>query len=189
MGIIERKKNFRVGSKKWGWSDDSKQTYFFFWPYTFWFASFISFGLVRSRKNIVVTCVSGSLPKIIRIGRSTQLFYFIFWVCAKNLRSVGEPETLFSWPYLQECRLPLHNARPTLKNFCFPLPISIKKRGSVEYVISERGKKNSKTCDSERYQFNQLNFFKMLQTNLNLEYVENNIIVQQTHLTAKYEFC
>ena len=59
----------------------------------------------------------------------------------------------------------------------------------MEYVISERGKKNSKTCDSERYQFNQLNFFKMLQTNLNLEYVENNIIVQQTHLTAKYEFC
>ena len=72
-------KNFIWGSsaKKWGWSDDSKQTYFF-WPYTFWFASFISFGLVRPRKNIVVTCVSGSLPKIIRIGRSTQLFYFIF---------------------------------------------------------------------------------------------------------------
>ena len=65
----------------------------------------------------------------------------------------------------------------------------LKKRGSVEYVISERGKKNSKTCDSERYQFNQLNFFKMLQNNLNLEYVENNIIAQQTHLTAKYEFC
>ena len=78
MGIIEREKNFRVGSKIWGWSDDSKQTYFFFWPYTFWFASFISFGLVRPRKNIVVTCVSGSLPKINRIGRSTQLFYFIF---------------------------------------------------------------------------------------------------------------
>ena len=53
----------------------------------------------------------------------------------------------------------------------------------MEYVISERGKKNSKTCDSERYQFNQLNFFKMLQNNLNLEYVENNIIVQKTHLT------
>ena len=34
-----------------------------------------------------------------------------------------------------------------------------------------------------------MNFFKMLQNNLNLEYVENNIIVQQTHLTAKYEFC
>ena len=56
------------------------------------------------------------------------------------------------------------------------------------YVISERGKKNSKRCDSERYQFNQLNFFKMLQNNLNLEYVENNIIVQKTHQTAKYEF-
>ena len=78
MGIIERKKNFRVGSKKWGWSDDSKQTHLFFLPYTFWFASFISFGLVRPRKNIVVICVSGSLPKIIRIGRSTQLFCFIF---------------------------------------------------------------------------------------------------------------
>ena len=49
----------------------------------------------------------------------------------------------------------------------------------MEYVISERGKKNSKRCDSERYQFNQLNFFKMLQNNLNLEYVENNIIVQK----------
>ena len=42
----------------------------FLWPYTFWFASFISFGLVRPRKNIVVTCVSGSLLKTIRIGRS-----------------------------------------------------------------------------------------------------------------------
>ena len=42
----------------------------FFWPYTFWFASFISFGLVRPIKNIVVTCVSGSLPKTIRISRS-----------------------------------------------------------------------------------------------------------------------
>ena len=59
----------------------------------------------------------------------------------------------------------------------------------MEYVIAERGKNNSKRCDSERYQFNQLNFFKMLQNNLNLEYVENNIIVQKTHQTAKYEFC
>ena len=59
----------------------------------------------------------------------------------------------------------------------------------MEYVISERGKNNSKRCDSERYQFNQLNFLKMLQNNLNLEYVENNIIVQKTHQTAKYEFC
>ena len=78
MGIIDRKKKFRVGSKRKGWSDDSKQTYFFFLPYTFWFASFISFGLVRPRKSIVVTCVSGSLVKTIRISRSTQLFYFIF---------------------------------------------------------------------------------------------------------------
>ena len=52
--------------------------HFLFWPYTFWFASFISFGLVRPRKNMVVTCVSGSLPKTIRISQSTQLFYFIF---------------------------------------------------------------------------------------------------------------
>ena len=59
----------------------------------------------------------------------------------------------------------------------------------MEYVISERRKNNSKRCDSERYQFNQLNFFKMLQNNLNLEYVENNIIVQKTHQTTKYEFC
>ena len=103
--------------------------------------------------------------------------------------AIIERKTLFSWPYLQEYRLPLHNARPTLKKFCFPLPDSIKKRGSVEYVISVRGKKNSKTCDSERYQFNQLNFFKMLQNSLNLEYVEIKRIVQKTHLTAKYEFC
>ena len=59
----------------------------------------------------------------------------------------------------------------------------------MEYVISVRGKKNSKICDSEIYQFNQLKFFKMLQNNLNLDYVEINIIVQKTHLTAKYEFC
>ena len=56
-------------------------------------------------------------------------------------------------------------------------------------LFLKEGKRNSKTCDSERYQFNQLNFFKMLQNNLNLEYVENNILVQKTHLTAKYEFC
>ena len=129
MGIIERKKkNLGSAAKN---SDGrmivNKHT-FFFLPYTFWFASFISFGLVRPRKSIVVTCVSGSLPKTIRIGQSTQIFYFIFRVCAKNLRSVGELETLFSWPYLQECRLPLPNARPTLKNFCFPIPDSIKKR-------------------------------------------------------------
>ena len=49
----------------------------------------------------------------------------------------------------------------------------------MKYVISERGKKNSKACDSERYQFNQQNFFKMLQNSLNLEYVENNIILQK----------
>ena len=76
MGIIERKKNFRVGSKnRDGRMIVNKHT---FWPYKFWFASFISFGLVRPRKSIVVTCVSGSLPKTIRISRSTQLFYFIF---------------------------------------------------------------------------------------------------------------
>ena len=114
----------------------------FFLPYTFWFASFISFGLIRPRKSIVVTCVSGSLPKTIRIGQSAQLFYFIFWVCAKNLRSVGEPETLFSWPYLQECRLPLHNARPTLKNFCFPIPDSIKKeKGQWNMLFLKEGKR------------------------------------------------
>ena len=58
----------------------------------------------------------------------------------------------------------------------------------MKYVISERGKKNSKTLDSERYQFNQLNFFKMFQNNPNLEYVENNIIVQKTHLNAYMNF-
>ena len=59
----------------------------------------------------------------------------------------------------------------------------------MKYVISERGKKNSKTIDSEGYKFNQMNFLKMLQNNLNLEYVENNILEQKTHLNAKYEFC
>ena len=103
----------------------------FFWPYTFWFASFILFGLVRPRKNIVVSQVPCRKQL-----RSVGQFYFL--ICTKNLRSVGEPETLFSWPDLQKCRLPLHNARPTLKSSCFPLPDSIKKRGSVEYVISVR---------------------------------------------------
>ena len=76
MGIIERKKKLGSAAKnRDGRMIVNKHT---FLPYTFWFASFISFGLVRPRKSIVVTCVSGSLPKTIRIGRSTQLFYFIF---------------------------------------------------------------------------------------------------------------
>ena len=117
-------------------------------------------------------------------------FFILFSESAPKIYGLsGNLKHFFSWLYLQECRLPLHNARPTLKKNCFPLPDSIKKRGSVEYVISERRKKNSKTCDSERYQFNQLNFFKMLQNNLNLENVEINIIVEKTHLNAKYEFC
>ena len=118
----------------------NKHTHFL--PYTFWFASFISFGLVRPRKSIAVTCVSGSLPKTIRIGQSTQLFYFIFWVCAKNLRSVGEPETLFSWPYLQECRLPLHNARPTLKKLFFPHTRQYKEeKGQWNMLFLKEGKR------------------------------------------------
>ena len=47
----------------------NKHTFFFFGPIHFGLLHF-SFGLVRPRKNIVVTCVSGSLPKTIRIGRS-----------------------------------------------------------------------------------------------------------------------
>ena len=34
-GDNRKEKNFRVSSKKWGWSDDSKQTYFFFGPLHF----------------------------------------------------------------------------------------------------------------------------------------------------------
>ena len=69
MGIIERKKTLGSAAKNGdGRMIVNKHT--FFLPYTFWFASFISFGLVRPRKNIVATCVSGSLPKTIRIGRS-----------------------------------------------------------------------------------------------------------------------
>ena len=76
MGIRERKKKLGSAAKnRDGLMIVNKHT--FFLHYTFWFASFISFGLVRPRKSIVVTCVSGSLPKTIRIGRSTQLFYFI----------------------------------------------------------------------------------------------------------------
>ena len=74
MGIIERKTNFRVSSKNGDGRMIVNKHTFIFWPYTFWFASFISFGLVRPRKNIVVTCVSGSLPKTIRIGRSNLFF-------------------------------------------------------------------------------------------------------------------
>ena len=76
----DNRKEKKIGSaakNRDGWMIVNKHT-FFFLPYTFWFASFISFGLVRPRKRIVVTCVSGSLPKTIRIGRSTKLFYFIF---------------------------------------------------------------------------------------------------------------
>ena len=90
----------------------------------------------------------------------------------------GNLKHIFSWPYLQECRLHLHNARPTLNFFCFPIPDSIKKeKGQWNMLFLKEGKKNSNSCDSERYQFNQLNFFKMLQNNLNLEDVENNIIL------------
>ena len=37
--FIWEKKNFKLSSKKWGWSDESKQTYFFFGP--------IHFGLLH----------------------------------------------------------------------------------------------------------------------------------------------
>ena len=70
MGIIERKKKTSGSAAKNGDGRMIVNKHFFFWPYTFWFASFISFGLVWPRKNIIVTCVSGSLPKTIRIGRS-----------------------------------------------------------------------------------------------------------------------
>ena len=70
MGIMERKKKTLGSAAKNGDGRIIVNKHTFFWPYTFWFASFISFGVVRPRKNIVVTCVSGSLPKTIRIGRS-----------------------------------------------------------------------------------------------------------------------
>ena len=52
MGIIEwKKKTLGSTAKNWdGGMIVNKHT--FFWPYTFWFASFISFGLVRQRKKI-----------------------------------------------------------------------------------------------------------------------------------------
>ena len=76
MGIIEWKKTLGSAAKNRDGRMIVNKHFFFFLPYTFWFASFISF--VRQRKNMAVTCVSGSLPKTIRIGQSTQLFYFIF---------------------------------------------------------------------------------------------------------------
>ena len=63
MGIIERKKNLRVSSKKRGWSYDSKQTYIFFGPIHFGLLHLFLLALSGQEKNIVVTCVSGSLPK------------------------------------------------------------------------------------------------------------------------------
>ena len=56
-------------------------------------------------------------------------------------------------------------------------------------LFLKEGKRILKDATQKVNQFNQLNFFKMLQNNLNLAYVENNIIVQKTHQTAKYEFC
>ena len=83
MGTIERKKKTLGSAAKNGDGRMIVNQHTFFLPYTFWFASFISFGLVRPRKNIVVTCVSGSLPK--QLGSVGQ-FYFLslrqkFTVC------------------------------------------------------------------------------------------------------------
>ena len=134
MGIIERKKKTLGSVAKNGDGGMIVNKHTFFLPYTFWFASFISFGLLGQETKIVVTCVSGSLPKTIRIGRS-----ILFSESAPKIYGLsGNLKHFFSWPYLQKCRLPLHNARPTLNKICFPLLDSIKKRGSAEYVISVR---------------------------------------------------
>ena len=89
----------------------------------------------------------------------------------------------------------LAKVRPTLKIFSFPLntrPYQKEQGRSVKYFffISERGTKNSKIW--KRYQ-NQLNFFKMLQNTLNLEFyhkisLKDNKLVQKTVLTGKYKF-
>ena len=134
-----------------------------------------------------MTCVSGSLPKTNRIGRSAQLFYLFSESATKIYGRSGNLKHFFLGLIFRNADF-LFIMLGQREKLLFPLTRHIKREGSVKYVISERGKKNSKTCDSERYQFNQLNFLKMLQNNLNLEYVENNVIVQKTHLTAKYEF-
>ena len=165
MGIIERKKSLGSAAKnRDGRMVVNKHT--FFWPYTFRFASFISFGLIRPRKNIVVTCVSGSLRKELGSVGQHNIFYFIFSVCAKNLRSVGEPETHFSWPYLQECILPLHNARPTLKKVLFPHTRQYKKeKGQWNMLFLKEGKrilKHATQKDTNLTDWNSLKCFKTI---------------------------
>ena len=77
MAIIERKKKTSGSAAKNGDGRMivNKHTFFLV---LFILVCFIYFIWPGQEKNVVVTCVSGSLPKIIRIGRSTQLFYFIF---------------------------------------------------------------------------------------------------------------
>ena len=68
-----------------------------------------------------------------------------------------------------------HVVRPTFK-ICFPLPDNIKKRmvgwWNI-FVISERGKMNSKIW--KKYQ-NQLNFFIILKNTSNLEFYNRNTL-------------
>ena len=76
MGIIERKKNLGSAAK----NRDGRMIvnkHIFFLPYTFWFASFISFGRVRPRKSIVVTW-----PKI--YGLSGNLKHFFLGLIFRN---------------------------------------------------------------------------------------------------------
>ena len=79
MGIIEwGKKTLGSAAKnKDGWMIVNKHT-FCFGPIHFGLFHLFHLAVLGQEKNIVVTCLSGSLPKTIRIGRSTQLFFFLF---------------------------------------------------------------------------------------------------------------
>ena len=52
--IMKKKKKTLGSSAKNGDGRKIVNRHTFFWLYTFWFASFISLGLVRPRKSIVV---------------------------------------------------------------------------------------------------------------------------------------
>ena len=72
MGIIERKKTLGSAAENGvGRMIVNKHT-FFFGPIHFGLLHLFLLEIMkfRPRKNIVMTCVSGSLPKTIRIGRS-----------------------------------------------------------------------------------------------------------------------
>ena len=73
-----------------------------------------------------------------------------------------------------------------IKKILFPHTRQYKKeKGQWNMLFLKEGKRILKHATQKD---TNLTNFKMLQNNLNLEYVENNIIVQKTHQNAKYDF-